>query len=58
MRQTCGNWTKSGAESDRTGLRKESRQKSWNSSHPTRGCSQPGLISTGGARLLYCFATN
>jgi hypothetical protein len=63
--KTCGNWTKDGAEgsaivghSDRTGLNDSAPQKSWNSSHPTRGCSQPGLISTGGAGLLYCFATN
>jgi len=63
--KTCGNWTKSGTDgsaivghSDRTGLSEEPPQKSWNSSHPTRGCSQPGLISTGGAGLLYCLATN
>jgi len=63
--KTCGNWTKDGAEgsaivghSDRTGLNDSAPQNSWNSSHPTRGCSQPGLISTGGAGLLYCFATN
>jgi hypothetical protein len=63
--KTCGNWTKSGTEgsaivghSDRTGLSEEPPQKSWNSSHPSRGCSQPGLISTGGAGLLYCFAAN
>jgi hypothetical protein len=63
--KTCGNWKKDGAEgsaivghSDRTGLNDSAPQKSWNSSHPTRGCSQPGLISTGGAGLLYCFATN
>jgi hypothetical protein len=63
--KTCGNWTKSGSDgsaivghSDRTGLSEEPPQKSWNSSHPTRGCSQPGLISTGGAGLLYCFAVN
>jgi hypothetical protein len=63
--KTCGNWTKDGAEgsaivghSDRTGLNESAPMKSWNSSHPSRGCSQPGLISTGGAGLLYCFATN
>jgi hypothetical protein len=61
--KTCGNWTKSDAEgsaivghSDRTGLNESAPMKSWNSSHPSRGCSQPGLISTGGAGLLYCFA--
>lgn len=31
---------------------------SWNSTHPSRGCSQPNLVSTGGAGLLYCFAVN
>jgi len=31
---------------------------SWNSSHASRGCSQAGLVSTGGAGLFYCFAVN
>jgi hypothetical protein len=31
---------------------------SWNSTHASRGCSQPNLVATGGAGLLYCFATN
>jgi hypothetical protein len=31
---------------------------SWNSTHASRGCSQMALIGTGGAGLLYCFATN
>jgi hypothetical protein len=62
--KTCGNWTKSGegsaivGHSDRTGLDTSPPALSWNSSHPTRGCSDPGLVSTGGAGLLYCFATN
>jgi hypothetical protein len=30
----------------------------WNYSHQTRGCSQPGLVSTGGAGLFYCFAAD
>ena len=30
--------------------------KSWNSSHPSRGCSDDALKSTGGAGRLYCFA--
>ena len=65
---TCGNWTKSGSgvamvgHSDRTGLDESAPQKSWNSSHPSRGpgggCSQDDLRSTGGNGLLYCFATN
>lgn len=31
---------------------------SWNSAHASKGCSQPNLVGTGGAGLLYCFATN
>jgi hypothetical protein len=60
---TCGNWTKSGADgsaivghSDRLGLRDDAPAHSWNSAHPSRGCSLDGLKSTGGAGLLYCFA--
>jgi hypothetical protein len=61
---TCGNWTQSGAGSaivghhDRRGLDESAAAKSWNSSHPTRGCSVDALKSTGSAGLLYCFATN
>jgi hypothetical protein len=62
---TCNNWTSSASEgtatvghSDRTGLDESPPQKSWNSSHPSRGCSQEALKSTGGAGLLYCFAVN
>jgi hypothetical protein len=57
---TCGNWTSSGAgtaqlgHSDRTG----GGNMSWNSTHPSRGCSQENLVSTGGAGFFYCFATN
>src|SRR5580693_5871119 len=52
---TCNNWTSSGAgfaqvgHSDRTGA----GNTSWNSAHPTRGCSQEALISTGGVGLFY-----
>jgi hypothetical protein len=31
---------------------------SCNSVHASRGCSQPNLVATGGAGLLYCFAAN
>jgi len=61
--KTCGNWTKGGdgvaivGHSDRTGLDTSPPALSWNSSHPTRGCSDPALVTTGGAGLLYCFAT-
>jgi hypothetical protein len=61
---TCGNWTKSGegaalvGHHDRMGLRDDDASKSWNSSHPSRGCSAAALVSSGGAGLLYCFAAN
>lgn len=61
---TCGNWTKSGEGSaivghhDRLGLRDDEPSRSWNSSHPTRGCSMEALRSTGGGGLLYCFAAD
>ena len=61
---TCGNWTQSGEGSaivghhDRVGLNDSPPMKSWNSSHPTRGCSLDALKTTGGGGLLYCFAQN
>ena len=61
---TCGNWTMSGegaamvGHHDRWGLRDDAPSISWNSSHLSRGCSQANLVSSGGAGLLYCFATN
>lgn len=61
--KTCGNWTKGGEGSavvghhDRTGLDTSPPSLSWNSSHGSRGCSDPALVSTGGAGKLYCFAT-
>jgi hypothetical protein len=60
---TCGNWTKSGEGSavvghhDRTGLDDSDAAKSWNASHPSRGCSQDALKATGGDGRFYCFAT-
>jgi len=59
MDHTCNNWTSSGegsamlGHSDRNGL-----FSSWNAAHASRGCSQQGLASTGGAGLFYCFAVN
>ena len=59
---TCGNWTKSGpgaaivGHHDRQGLRDDEPSRSWNASHPSRGCSQENLVSSGGAGLFYCFA--
>jgi hypothetical protein len=31
---------------------------SWIAAHPSRGCSQENLVSTGGAGLLYGFAAD
>jgi hypothetical protein len=62
--RTCGNWTKSGEGSamlghhDRMGLDATPAAQSWNSSHPSAGCSDPALVKTGGAGKLYCFAVN
>ncbi len=62
--KTCGNWTKSGDGSaivghhDRTGLDTSPPALSWNSSHPSTGCSDDALKKTGGAGYLYCFAAN
>lgn len=59
---TCSNWTSSGegaamvGHHDRIGLRDDDASKSWNSSHPSRGCSQDALRSSGGDGLIYCFA--
>ena len=61
---TCGNWTQNGAGTamlghhDRMGLDDSDAAHSWNSSHPSRGCSDAALASTGGAGLLYCFAVD
>jgi hypothetical protein len=58
---TCKNFTSSAADGsaqvghfDRTG----GGNTSWNSAHPSKGCGQDNLVGTGGAGLLYCFATN
>jgi hypothetical protein len=61
---TCSNWTSSDKGSafvghhDRWGLRDDAASVSWNSSHASKGCSQPALVSTGGAGLIYCFAAD
>jgi hypothetical protein len=62
--RTCRNWTSSGDGSamlghfDRHGTSTGPEAMSWNAAHASRGCSLDGLKSTGGAGLLYCFATN
>jgi hypothetical protein len=60
--QTCGDWTSNGegtaivGHHDRIGLRDDAASKSWNSSHPSRGCGEADLPKSGGAGLFYCFA--
>ena len=57
---TCNNWTSSGDGSAQVGHhdRHGGGNTSWNSAHPSRGCSQEALQSTGGAGLFYCFAAD
>jgi hypothetical protein len=43
---------------DRMGLRDDKPSRSWHSSHPSAGCSDPALGKIGGAGLLYCFAVH
>lgn len=61
MDRTCSNYT-SNAATGSAQLGHHDKQGggngSWNSSHPSRGCGQANLVSTGGAGLLYCFAVN
>ena len=62
MNLTCNNWSSStfGSASvghiDRRGGANTVFQRSWNSAHMSRACSQPDLIATGGNGLFYCFA--
>ncbi len=60
---TCGNWTKSSDDGaamtghhDRAGPLDASWAVSWNSAHPTLGCSMEKIRPTGGDGLFYCFA--
>ena len=59
---TCSNWTSNGTGAafvghfDRVGG--GANPTSWNSAHPSRGCSQQNLVGTGGNGYFYCFAIN
>jgi hypothetical protein len=57
---TCSNWTSSGMGTAQLGHfdRMGGGNASWNSVHPSQGCSQQNLVATGGAGKLYCFAIN
>jgi len=55
-----GNWTSSGEGTAMLGhhdrFRFTTPGSPWNMAHPSRGCSQEGLVATGGNGLFYCFA--
>ncbi len=57
---TCGNWTSNAAGSALVGHHDRqgggANPNSWNSAHPSKGCSQPNLVATGGNGFFYCFA--
>ena len=60
---TCRDWTVGNADAkamlghaDRLG--RNPGVNSWNSIHPSQGCGLEQLAPTGGAGMLYCFATN
>ncbi len=58
---TCGNWTSNkGDGSALVGHHDKqgggANPNSWNSAHPSKGCSQANLVATGGAGAFYCFA--
>ena len=58
---TCGGWTSHDAGRAMLGHHNRSgggvRPTSWNSAHPSRGCSQMALRASLGDGLIYCFAT-
>jgi hypothetical protein len=57
---TCANWTSSGRGRAQVGhfdrMAQDPRERSWNSAHASRGCSQQDFRATGGAGFFYCFA--
>ena len=57
---SCANFTSEGAGSALVGHHDRggggTNPTSWNSAHPSSGCSQENLRSTGGDGLFYCFA--
>ena len=60
MDHTCNNWTSNSTGNAQLGHadKQGGGNSSWNSAHQSAGCSQPQLVQTGGAGLLYCFAVN
>lgn len=60
--RTCGNWTSSGqgsamlGHSDRQSV--QPGRSPWAAAHPSWGCSQQSLASSGGSGRFYCFAVD
>jgi hypothetical protein len=59
---TCNNWTSNSTGAAFVGHHDRqgggANPTSWNSAHPSRGCSQQNLVATGGNGYFYCFAPN
>jgi hypothetical protein len=59
---TCSNWTSNDEGRAQVGHSDRHRftfpGSPWNAAHPSRGCSQEALQSTGGDGLFYCFAAD
>ena len=60
--RTCSNWT-SDREDGSANVGHHDRitsftSQSWIDAHPSRGCGQENLVSTGGAGQFYCFAAD
>ena len=57
---TCSNYTSSAETGGNVQVGHHDKvgntNGSWNSSHASRGCSQPSLLVSGGNGYLYCFA--
>ena len=60
--RTCNNWASNSGGSAMLGHADRysftTPGSSWNQAHPSRSCSQPDLVATGGAGLFYCFASD
>lgn len=60
---TCNNWT-SNSDDNKAMVGHSDRHRftfpgsPWNAAHPSRGCSQKALMSSGGDGLFYCFAAD
>jgi hypothetical protein len=57
---TCNNWMSNSTGSAQVGHHDRqgggANPTSWNSAHPSKGCSQADLVGTGGNGYFYCFA--